>query len=128
MSIKKGEKILASDFNAIISNINACTKYGYGNPNIASVVKGTPILASQFNAVVSAINSRSKIIAYKNASFSNVEKGSLIKAEFAQKLEQVGLDVKNNMVCAGCKNICSSGCTGTCLNACKTVCNSACST
>ena len=119
MSSKPGDK---EAFNLIIDNINSCIKYGFSNPNLASVVEYTPVLASQLNAVIGAINERGRIIDYKeDVSFDTKERGSLIKEDIIRRIEQVGLDIKNNMVCSGCKNICANSCSNDCLANCVVV-------
>ena len=106
MRSRPGDK---KSFNLIIDNINSCTKYGFSNPNLASVVEDTLTFASQLNAIIEAINERGGIIDYKgDVSFDTKERGSLIKEDIIRKIEQVGLDIKNNMVCSGCKNICAN--------------------
>ena len=55
MRSRPGDK---NSFNLIIDNINSCTKYGFSNPNLASVVEGTLTFASQLNAIIEAINER----------------------------------------------------------------------
>ena len=125
MSSRPGDK---EAFNLIIDNINSCIKYGFSNPNLASVVENTLVLASQLNAVIGAINERGKIIDYKeDVSFDTKERGSLIKEDIIRRIEQVGLDIKNNMVCSGCKNICANSCSNDCLANCVKVCQTACS-
>ena len=72
MSSRPGDK---EAFNLIIDNINSCIKYGFSNPNLASVVENTLVLASQLNAVIGAINERGRIIDYKEGvSFDTKER------------------------------------------------------
>ena len=84
MSSKPGDK---KSFNLIIDNINSCTKYGFSNPNLASVVEDTLTFASQLNAIIEAINERGRIIDYKeDVSFDTKERGSLIKEDIVRKI------------------------------------------
>ena len=125
MSSKPGDK---EAFNLIIDNINSCIKYGFSNPNLVRVVEKTLTRASQLNAVIGAINERGKIIDYKeDVSFDTKERGTFIKEDTIRRIEQVGLDIKNNMVCGACKNICANSCSNDCLANCVKICQTACS-
>lgn len=133
MAISKDNKVLTSDINTTVNNVNSTyKKYGFSG-NSATVSTGGNCSASHFNSLVNKINQcindtvDRKRTYYKGSTISGVSQGDILKANPLTTLNSVRNSLENDYCnChqnCGCDGYCACNAELVCSNCCNDDCN-----